>query len=101
MGKLVRNGIDYTTPTVDGRLDENSTHSVQNKVVTQALNEKANLLLLGGLNFARISPTDYADLSQTSATTIYFIDPVLDSSSGNPSIYIGSQWICGDVVSGG
>ena len=100
MGKLIRNGIDYSTPMVDGRLDANSINPVQNKVLKAMLDSKADSLLLGGLSFMRISPTDYSTLSQTSATTIYFIDPTLDSSSGNPSIYIGSQWICGDVVNG-
>lgn len=100
MGKLVRNGIDYSSSMVDGMLSANSINPVQNKVLKAELDSKADALSLGGLSFVRISPTDYSNLSQTSATTIYFIDPVLDSSSGNPSIYIGSQWICGDVVSG-
>ena len=39
MGKLVRNGIDYSTPIVDGRLDATSTNPVQNKVVTNAIND--------------------------------------------------------------
>lgn len=39
MGKLVRNGIDYSTPTVDSRLDTNSTNPVQNKIVTAAIND--------------------------------------------------------------
>ena len=47
MGKLVRNGIDYSTPIVDGRLDATSTNPVQNKVVTEALNEKADTADLG------------------------------------------------------
>ena len=37
MGKLVRNGIDYSTPTVDGRLDTTSTNPVQNKVIANAI----------------------------------------------------------------
>lgn len=37
MGKLIRNGIDYSTPTVDGRLDTTSTNPVQNKVVANAI----------------------------------------------------------------
>ena len=100
MGKLIRNGIDYSTPIVDNQLSTTSTNPVQNKVLKAILDNKADSLLLGGLSFVRISPTDYFTLSQTSATTIYFIDPALDSSLGNPSIYIGSQWICGDVVNG-
>ena len=47
MGKLVRNGIDYSTPIVDSRLDTTSTNPVQNKVITAALNEKANTASLG------------------------------------------------------
>ena len=99
MGKLVRNGISYTDPVVDGALDSTSKNPVQNKVIKAVLDTKADSSLLGGLTLTRISPTDYLALSATSSTTIYFIDPVLDSSSGNPSIYIGNQWICGDVVS--
>ena len=37
MGKLVRNGIDYSTPIVDDRLDTTSTNPVQNKVVANAI----------------------------------------------------------------
>lgn len=37
MGKLVRNGIDYSTPIVDSRLDTTSTNPVQNKVVANAI----------------------------------------------------------------
>lgn len=37
MGKLVRNGIDYSTPTVDDRLDTTSTNPVQNKIVANAI----------------------------------------------------------------
>lgn len=47
MGKLIRNGISYSTHMVDGRLDTTSTNPVQNKVVTEALNEKANTANLG------------------------------------------------------
>jgi hypothetical protein len=46
MGKLVRNGIDYSTPIVDGRLDTTSTNPVQNKVVTNALNGKQDTLTI-------------------------------------------------------
>ena len=46
MGKLVRNGIAYSTPTVDGRLDTTSTNPVQNKVVTNALNGKQDTLTI-------------------------------------------------------
>lgn len=46
MGKLIRNGIDYSTPTVDGRLDTTSTNPVQNKVVTNALNGKQDTLTI-------------------------------------------------------
>lgn len=42
MGKLVRNGIDYSTPTVDDRLDTTSTNPVQNKVITEALGDKVD-----------------------------------------------------------
>lgn len=42
MGKLVRNGISYSEPVVDDRLNENSKNPVQNKVVTDALNEKVS-----------------------------------------------------------
>jgi hypothetical protein len=37
MGKLVRNGIDYSTPNVDSRLDTTSTNPVQNKVIANAI----------------------------------------------------------------
>lgn len=37
MGKLVRNGIDYSTPIVDSRLDTTSTNPVQNKVIANAI----------------------------------------------------------------
>lgn len=40
MGKLVRNGIGYSDPVVDDRLNENSKNPVQNKVVTEKLAEK-------------------------------------------------------------
>jgi len=46
MGKLVRNGIDYSTSMVDGGLDANSINPVQNKVVTAALNEKQDTLTI-------------------------------------------------------
>lgn len=37
MGKLVKNGIDYTNGTVDSALDNQSKNPVQNKVVTRAV----------------------------------------------------------------
>ena len=40
MGKLIRNGIDYSTPIVDSRLDTTSTNPVQNKVIKQVLENK-------------------------------------------------------------
>ena len=40
MGKLVRNGIGYSDPVVDDRLNGNSKNPVQNKVVTEKLAEK-------------------------------------------------------------
>lgn len=43
MGKHVRNGIDYTDPNIDGALSNTSTRPVQNKVITEALNNKANI----------------------------------------------------------
>ena len=42
MGKLIRNGIDYSTPTVDSRFDATSTNPVQNKIVTAAINDISN-----------------------------------------------------------
>lgn len=39
MGKLIRNGISYSTHKVDSRLDTTSTNPVQNKVVTNAIND--------------------------------------------------------------
>lgn len=38
MGKLVRNGISYSDPVVDDRLNENSKNPVQNKVLAVLLN---------------------------------------------------------------
>ena len=55
MGKLVRNGISYTDPVVDGALDSTSKNPVQNKVVTAALNDKQNQIdeiesIIGNIN---------------------------------------------------
>ena len=39
MGKLVKNGIDYTNGTVDNVLSDTSKNPVQNKVVKKALDD--------------------------------------------------------------
>ena len=43
MGKLVRNGISYSDPVVDDRLNGNSKNPVQNKVVVDALAGKLDI----------------------------------------------------------
>ena len=84
MGKLVRNGIDYSTPMVDGRLDENSTHAVQNKVVTTAINTLNNAIVTIDNNgdlwvgdtqiWHIIDSTSYAAL-QTKENILYLVYP--------------------------
>ena len=53
MGKLVKNGIDYTNGTVDSILSNTSKNPVQNKVVTNAINNLINQIgNLGGTSYS-------------------------------------------------
>ena len=69
MGKLVKNGIDYTNGTVDSVLSNTSKNPVQNKVVTGAIN---NLIAqIGGLGGVSYSYDEQAVGTWVDGSTIY------------------------------
>lgn len=69
MGKLVKNGIDYTNGTVDSVLSDTSKNPVQNKVVTGAIN---NLIAqIGGLGGVSYSYDEQAVGTWVDGSTIY------------------------------
>jgi len=88
MGKLVRNGIDYSTPIVDNQLSATSTNPVQNKIVTQAINEMSNSVVtidnngdlwVGNTQIWHIIDSDSYAALQTKENILYLVYPTPSS----------------------
>ena len=84
MGKLVKNGIDYTNGTVDSMLSNTSKNPVQNKVVTKAINDIATIdsngdLWIGNTQIWHIIDSDSYAALQTKANILYLVYPTPSS----------------------
>lgn len=88
MGKLIRNGINYSNAMVDSQLDANSTNPVQNKVVTQTINEISNSVVtidnngdlwVGNTQIWHVIDSDSYAALQTKENILYLVYPTPSS----------------------